>query len=487
MSKSITAILNGISYRSLGSLPTTISELSLNSQELSKGMLFFAIRGAKDDGHRYVQNAIQNGAAAVVVEVPVIIDSIPQIIVADTKIALSRAAANFYDDPTKNMQVVGVTGTNGKTTTVYLLNEIFKSAGIRPGTVGTLGYSIENERYISNLTTPDSIRLQQIFYDMAMRQVEAAAMEVSSHSLALHRVDDVHFKVGVFTNISQDHLDFHATLEAYANAKSKLFGLIETGGFVVNNLDDEYADLFRQQARVRIVNYALQKKADFSWAPGVAFSNGIHGKIITPGGAIEIDSPLSGEFNLKNILAATAVAVNLNIDTKSISSALARVSSVPGRLQEVKADGKQRIFVDYAHTPDAIINVLKTLRTMLAPSGRLLVIFGCGGNRDRTKRPKMARAVESLADLAIVTTDNPRFEEPEDIIAEIVKGFSAGYKYRAIVDRKEAILETLKHSQPNDIIAILGKGHETYQEIRGVRHPFYDGEIVEKYFGAAHD
>ncbi|MDD5229803.1 MAG: Mur ligase family protein, partial [Candidatus Marinimicrobia bacterium] len=246
MSKSITAILNGISYRSLGSLPTTISELSLNSQELSKGMLFFAIRGAKDDGHRYVQNAIQNGAAAVVVEVPVIIDSIPQIIVADTKIALSRAAANFYDDPTKNMQVVGVTGTNGKTTTVYLLNEIFKSAGIRPGTVGTLGYSIENERYISNLTTPDSIRLQQIFYDMAMRQVEAAAMEVSSHSLALHRVDDVHFKVGVFTNISQDHLDFHATLEAYANAKSKLFGLIETGGFVVNNLDDEYADLFRQ-------------------------------------------------------------------------------------------------------------------------------------------------------------------------------------------------------------------------------------------------
>ncbi|MFA5727816.1 MAG: UDP-N-acetylmuramyl-tripeptide synthetase, partial [Candidatus Neomarinimicrobiota bacterium] len=315
MSKSITAILNGISYRSLGSLPTTISELSLNSQELSKGMLFFAIRGAKDDGHRYVQNAIQNGAAAVVVEVPVIIDSIPQIIVADTKIALSRAAANFYDDPTKNMQVVGVTGTNGKTTTVYLLNEIFKSAGIRPGTVGTLGYSIENERYISNLTTPDSIRLQQIFYDMAMRQVEAAAMEVSSHSLALHRVDDVHFKVGVFTNISQDHLDFHATLEAYANAKSKLFGLIETGGFVVNNLDDEYADLFRQQARVRIVNYALQKKADFSWAPGVAFSNGIHGKIITPGGAIEIDSPLSGEFNLKNILAATAVAVNLKIDT----------------------------------------------------------------------------------------------------------------------------------------------------------------------------
>jgi len=487
LNKPITEIFKGISYRSLGHLPLSITELSLNSQDLSKGALFFAIRGANDDGHRFVQSAIQNGAAAVVVEIPVIIDSIPQIIVNNTKIALSRAAANFYDDPTKNIKVVGVTGTNGKTTTVYLLNEIFKEAGIRPGTIGTLGYSIENERFISNLTTPDSIRLQQIFRQMADRQVETTAMEVSSHSLALHRVDDVHFQVGVFTNISQDHLDFHATLDAYASAKSKLFGMIETDGFVVNNLDDGYSDMFRKSAGVRIATYALQKEADFTWAPGVTFANGIRGKILTPTGVIEVDSPLSGEFNLKNILAATAVAVNLQIKNKMISSALARVNSVPGRLQEVKTDGRCRVFIDYAHTPDAINNVLKTLRTMLTPSGRLLVIFGCGGNRDRDKRPKMACAVESLADLTIVTTDNPRFEEPEEIIAEIVKGFSDGYKFKIITDRKEAILETLKLARPNDLIAILGKGHETYQEIRGVRYPFYDGEIVEKFFGGIHD
>jgi len=479
-------ILNGLKYQISGNLPETVTELSLNSQGLAKGALFFAIRGAKDDGHKYVPDAAQNSAAAAVVEEPLDC-TIPQIIVKDTKVALSRAAANFYDNPTEGMRIVGITGTNGKTTTVYLLNEILKEAGLRRGTVGTLGYSVEDERFSSNLTTPDSIQLQQIFRTMADRRVEIAAMEVSSHSLALHRVDDIHYCAGVFTNISQDHLDFHASLDEYATAKTKLFKIVESGGFVVNNVDDNYAGLFQRAAHTKIVSYALQNKADVFWTAGVTCSNGIKGTVVTPSGNLDVVSRLSGEFNLKNILAAIAVAVNLNIDGKIIAAALARINSVPGRLQEITNPGPARVFVDYAHTPDAIINVLQTLRTMLAPNGRLTAIFGCGGNRDRTKRPKMARAVESLADLAVVTTDNPRFEEPEAIIEDAVQGFSSGYIYLKMTDRKEAIIETLKLARPGDIIAILGKGHETYQEIRGVRSPFYDGEIVEKYYGGQHD
>jgi len=467
----------------MGNLPQTVSALSLNSQEIPPAALFFAIRGVKDDGHKYVQTALQNGAAAVVVEESVAPDSIPQIIVPDTKIALSKAAANFYENPTDRMRVIGVTGTNGKTTTVFLLNEFFKAAGLRRGTIGTLGYSIGDQRYASNLTTPDSIRLHQIFRMMADDGVTVAAMEVSSHSLALHRVDDVSFHAGIFTNISQDHLDFHETIDVYAIAKTKLFSITNVDGFVVNNLDDDYAGLFGQAARARQVTYALQHKADFSWAPGVTFSNGISGEIIAPTGNIPVRCRLSGEFNLKNILAATAVAINLEIDSKVITSALSKIHSVPGRLQEIFHAGAPRVFIDYAHTPDAIINVLQTLRTMLPKNGRLIVIFGCGGNRDRNKRPKMAHAVETYADLAVVTTDNPRFEEPEDIIADAVKGFSGNYQFKAITDRKEAIMTTLKTGHEGDIIAILGKGHETYQEIRGVRYPFYDREIVENYFG----
>jgi len=487
LSKRLLEILNGLDYQAIGVLPETVSEISLNSQALEKGALFFAIRGAKDDGHKYVPGAAQKGAAAVVVEEPISECIIPQIIVQDTKVALSRAAANFYGNPTAGMRVIGVTGTNGKTTIVYLLNEIFKEAGLRRGTVGTLGYSLEDERCPLNLTTPDSLQLHQIFRLMADRRVETAAMEVSSHSLSLHRVDDIHFSAGVFTNISQDHLDFHSTLDEYAIAKSKLFKIVENGGFVVNNVDDKYANLFRQAAHTKIVTYALQNQADVHWAVGVTSSDGISGTIVTPFANITVVSRLSGEFNLKNILAAVATAINLNINDKIIAAALARVQSVPGRLQEIVQPGPARVFVDYAHTPDAIINVLQTLRTMLTSNGRLIAIFGCGGNRDRTKRPKMAQAVESLADLAIVTTDNPRFEEPETIIADAIQGFSAGYKYLKITDRKEAITETLKLARPGDIIAILGKGHETYQEIRGVRTPFYDGEIVEKYYGGQHD
>jgi len=312
-------------------------------------------------------------------------------------------------------------------------------------------------------------------------------MEVSSHSLALHRVDDIHYHAGVFTNISQDHLDFHHTIESYAKTKTELFRQVEPNGFLVCNADDFYSELFHQAAKARVYDFSLQHKMDFSFRKGVTFTPGIDGIIDTPNVSIPIRCPLSGEFNLKNILGATAVSSLLRISSSDSSEALSQIAYVPGRLQEVSKPGCPRTFVDYAHTPDALINVLTALRKITPPDGKLIAVFGCGGNRDRQKRPLMAKAVESLADYAILTTDNPRFENPEAIIAEASIGFSSSKKYQTIPDRKIAIQTAIGNANENDIIAVLGKGHETYQEIKGVRYPFYDVDVIRKFFNGQRD
>ncbi|MFA4838193.1 MAG: UDP-N-acetylmuramoyl-L-alanyl-D-glutamate--2,6-diaminopimelate ligase [Candidatus Neomarinimicrobiota bacterium] len=480
-------LLEGISYQVQGALPENISMLALNSVKVKRGGLFFAIRGAIEDGHRYIGNAIQAGASAVVVEEFQPEVNVPQILVSDTKIALSKIADAFFDSPSGKMQVVGVTGTNGKTTTVFLLNHIFKQAGLKRGTIGTLGYTIEDESFTTNLTTPDSLQLQSILFQMVEKSVTHVAMEVSSHSLALHRVDDIRYHAGVFTNISQDHLDFHHTIESYAKTKTELFRQVEPNGFLVCNADDPYAELFHQAANARVYDFSLRHKTDFSFREGVTFAQGIDGIIDTPNGSVSIRCPLSGEFNLKNILGATAVASLLGIPSSDISEAFSQITYVPGRLQEVSKPGFPRTFVDYAHTPDAIVNVLTALRKITPAAGKLIAVFGCGGNRDRQKRPLMAKAVESLADYAILTTDNPRFEDPEAIIAEAAGGFSSSRKYQTIPDRKSAIQTAIGNADKNDIIAVLGKGHETYQEIKGVRYPFYDVDVIRNYFDGQRD
>lgn len=482
MIKDLYQVLTGIEGKVVGKLPAQIADITINSKKVVPGSLFVAIRGNKEDGHRYAAEAMQNGASVLLVETALPEIPLPQIIVHDTKVAASRIAANYFEHPTRKLKVIGVTGTNGKTTTVYLLNQILKSAGIKRGTIGTLGYSLEDERTPSNLTTPDSIQLQQIFHEMVKSDFEVAVMEVSSHALALRRVADVNFYAGVFTNISQDHLDFHKTIDDYARTKAQLFAMVNLAGFLVLNIEDEFSRLFSAAARTRILTYALRRSADYRWAPGVSYQNGIRGKVLTPDGEISIESSLSGDYNLKNILAAVAVAQNLGISAPTISTGIAQVENIPGRLQEIPQPGKARVFVDYAHTPDAIRNVLKTLQAIKQTDRRLIVIFGCGGNRDRSKRPLMAQAVASYADLAIITTDNPRFEKPEAIIEEALTGFPAGFNYQVIVDREKAIQEALRMAQPDDIVAILGKGHETYQEIQGQRYPFSDSEVVRKFW-----
>jgi UDP-N-acetylmuramoyl-L-alanyl-D-glutamate--2,6-diaminopimelate ligase len=445
--------------------------------------MFIAVRGQQIDGHQFIPQAIENGAAVIVCEEFQSQCSIPQIVVSNSRQALARIAANYYDNPAEKLTVTGVTGTNGKTTTVYLLKSILRQAKIASGSIGTLGYYIEDLFYPLSLTTPDSLQLQQILAQMVNENITNVVMEVSSHALALDRIDGIRFEGGIFTNISQDHLDFHSTMENYVAAKLRFFPLIIPTGFRLVNLDSPYCEQFKNSGEAKLLTYSINKPADFCWQPKVNYSNGISGNIAAGSQIIPIKSSLSGKHNLSNILAATAGALQLGIEPEIITKAIAGVAWIPGRLQEIRQNGFPRTFVDYAHTPDAIINVLKTLRDIVPSDGRLITIFGCGGNRDRTKRPLMANAAATLSDMVIVTTDNPRFEEPEVIIQEIVEGFPDNYGYYKITDRKTAIEFGLKQGTSKDVIAILGKGHENYQEIKGVRYPFYDVEIVENYFG----
>ena len=480
MIRPLASVLAGIEFESRGLLPNEIVSLVFDSRSCESGTLFFAIRGERQDGHQYVAEAFRRGAIGAVVEDWLTESPLPQIRVADTKAALSRAAANYYGDPSVGMKVVGVTGTNGKTTTVFLIHQICQAAGLSSGTIGTLGYTINREHHPLNLTTPDSLTLHSILHRMAEASVTICAMEVSSHSLALKRAQDIHFGAAIFTNLTQDHLDYHLTMENYADAKIRLFQQVSPFGVALCNHDDPVTPRFIDSSNAPVMTYGLQSAADYRWSQDTTSQTGIQGTIIAPQTTLDISCPLSGRFNLYNILAAVALADQLGLPHTAIRSALKMIQGVPGRLQEIRYPGKPRIFIDYAHTPDAIINTLAALREMVS-GGALVALFGCGGNRDKTKRPRMAAAVESLADFAILTTDNPRDEAPQAIINDAVCGFTGRIPYITIVDRTEAIHYALDHFNSHDIVALLGKGHETYQEIRGQRIPYNEFQIIKDY------
>jgi len=479
--KSIEKVIDGIDYNILGEPPNAISSIANNSKQVEKGSLFFAIKGTKTDGHKYITDAIDNGAAAIVVEEQQPDIDSAQILVDDSRKALSRAAKNFYDDPTRKLNVIGITGTNGKTSTVYILNRIASLSEIPAGTIGTLGYSILDEYHNCSLTTPDVIKLQNIFQQMVNKGVKTVFMEVSSHAIALHRVRDIHFQGVCFLNLSQDHLDFHETMDEYAATKARLFSMVDQKGFAICNIDSHYAQKFIDNCKANLLIFSLEKDADYIWQKVNSYHNTIDGLIKTPKSEIPINSKLSGKFNLQNILAAVAIADNLNIESKKIKNAFRKIKPVPGRIQEISLEQGPRVFIDYAHTPHAIINVLDELSELVTEDGRLITVYGCGGDRDRKKRPSMTEAVEKYSDLSVLTTDNPRFEKPEDITNDAKQGFSGKHNYKIIIDREKAINWSLKESNGNDIVAILGKGHETYQEIKGKRYPFSDFKVVRRW------
>jgi len=466
-----------------GTIPATISGVAYDSRRVQPGELFVAVPGFKQDGRRYVEEALTRGAAAVVLEGPDLLEgkAIPRVLVPSSREALARLADAYFGHPSGALTVVGITGTNGKTTTSYLVDALLSARGQRTGLIGTVQYRIGAEVISAGQTTPEAVELQSLLRRMVSAGVTAVAMEVSSHGLALSRVDGIDFDVAVFTNLTQDHLDFHGTMDAYREAKRRLFVLLaagpKAGRTAVVNADDLSGVGMVAGLPLPTLTYGIRSRADVRptrWSSG---AEGIRMSVRTPAGHVDISSPLVGEHNVMNLLAAAGVGVALGMAPETIGRALGSVGSVPGRFERVEAGQPFLVVVDYAHTPDALENTLETARKLVDAGGRLAVVFGCGGDRDRGKRPLMGAIAARLCDHVWITSDNPRSEPPERIIADIVAGIPGGAvvdRHETLPDRKAAIQRALAWARTGDVVVIAGKGHETYQVIGSEVLPFDD-------------
>jgi UDP-N-acetylmuramoyl-L-alanyl-D-glutamate--2,6-diaminopimelate ligase len=491
---------NGCSRLDWGATDPEIRSVHYNSRSVSSGGLFVAIPGHQADGHSFIGDAVARGAAAAVVERPVDAD-VPKVCVKDSRQALALLSAGFYGYPARRLSLIGITGTNGKTTTTYLVESMLKCAGRNPGVIGTVNFRYAGKVFDNPVTTPESLDLQRILFEMIEVNVTDVVMEVSSHAIDLSRIKGCEFDVAAFTNLTQDHLDYHGTIENYWHCKQRLFTeYLPEGGkkdrsVAVINVGNSYGKdlvslLQKTLPDLSILTYGRDENEPHTHPSHfVLDGNGIKGDIETPIGHFEFRSALVGRHNLENILCATGIGIAIGLPLGAIRDGIVSLSKVPGRLEPIgDADGRF-IFVDYAHTPDALENVLNALAA-LKGKGRLVCIFGCGGDRDRAKRPLMGRIATGLADLTIVTSDNPRTEDPDQIIAEIISGISheevlafssaaaAGRQnakgYCVVPDRKAAIREGLRASTPGDILLIAGKGHETYQILGTQKVPFDD-------------
>lgn len=460
-----------------------ISGVAYDSRKVKPGDLFVALVGAASDGHRFVPDAIQLGCAAVVVQRELDLPArIPQLIVPDTRQALSALGAAALGHPTRRLRVYGITGTNGKTTTAYLLKAMTEAGGGRSGLLGTIAYHIGAREIPATNTTPESLDLQRYFADMVDAGLTDAAMEVSSHSLVQHRVDDVRFVGAIFSNVTRDHLDYHKTPEAYREAKGILFKLLAPGAVAALNREDPASAGYAATTRARVVWYGLGPGSEVTariLEEGLAGSRFV---LTAPAGEIEVRTRLIGRHNVYNLLSAAACLLGAGGTLEQVARGAAAVGCVRGRLDPVVAGQPFDVRVDYAHTEDALRKVLASLRP-LTP-GRVLVVFGCGGDRDRGKRPLMGAAVQELADFAVVTSDNPRSEDPRAIIDEIEKGMPDRARYRVEVDRAEAIRAALALARAGDTVLIAGKGHESGQIFKNVVKPFDDKAIAAEALAA---
>jgi UDP-N-acetylmuramoyl-L-alanyl-D-glutamate--2,6-diaminopimelate ligase len=450
-----------------GAPEVEISGLAYSSQSVTPGALFFCVPGFRSDGHDFAPDAVARGAAALVTERPLDL-GVPEVVVDSVRDAMGPAAARFYGDPTAELDVVGITGTNGKTTTAYLVRQLLEAAGRQTGLLGTVKRVVGGVEEEVERTTPEAIDLQETFRRMRDAGDQAVAMEVSSHALELGRVAGIRFACRVFTNLTQDHLDFHDTMEAYFAAKRRLF---EEGGLAVVNVDDEYGR--RIAAEVDAVSFGIENDADYR-ARDIDFDvNGSRFTLETPDGELRIESPLAGLFNVQNLLGAIAAVRSLGVEEISLEG----FGRVPGRFEAVDEGQDFGVLVDYAHTPDSLENVLRAARELTR--GRLHVVFGAGGDRDRGKRPLMGDAARRLADRVLVTSDNPRSEEPEAIIDEVMEG--AGPDAEREVDRRRAIARVIEEAEPGDVVVIAGKGHEQGQEFEnGRKEPFDDVTVARE-------
>jgi UDP-N-acetylmuramoyl-L-alanyl-D-glutamate--2,6-diaminopimelate ligase len=470
-----------------GSLPTVVTGLAYDSRKVRPGELFVAVPGLKQDGRRYAGEALARGASAVVLEgADVLGGDTGRIIVRSSREALARLAGAYFGHPSRALIVVGITGTNGKTTTAHLIASIFEAGGMTCGVIGTVAYRIGNEERESIHTTPEAPDVQQLLREMVDRGCTACAMEVSSHALALKRADAMTFSAGVFTNLTRDHLDFHTDMENYFRAKRRLVELLPPGAPALINLDDPKGAAMAE-ASGRPVTYAINRAADITPGPLSFSMDGLSFDIRTPRGTLHAQSKLVGRPNVYNILSAVSTAVALDMPFDAIEKGVQALEAVPGRFEVVSnsRDGFT-VVVDYAHTDDALRNLLETARPMAR--GRLITLFGCGGERDRTKRPLMGAVASRMSDVLVITSDNPRHEDPDRIIEEIKRGITADTKRDdatmfAIADRRAAIAKAIEVARPGDMVLLAGKGHEKYQVLGDENVPFDDVAVAREFLG----
>ena len=456
-----------------------ITGVQYDSRQVSPGDLFVAISGFQTDGHKYIPKAMENGAACVVCEKKPETD-IPYVLVPDARAALAALGANWFGHPADDMCVIGITGTNGKTTSTYLLKHVLeKTLGAKVGLIGTIQNMIGDEILHTERTTPESFELQKLFADMRDAGCTHVIMEVSSHALVLHRADQIRFGAAVFTNLTEDHLDFHKTMDAYCDAKAMLFRRCETG---VVNVDDAYAKRIMEQADCRLLTYSAQGKPAALKAEHIGlFSDRVEFDAVYQNERVPVTLGIPGIFSVYNALGVIAAALALDIPLAAIADALRTAQSVKGRVEVVPTPGKgYTVLIDYSHTPDSLENILKAVRGFCA--GRIIAVFGCGGDRDPYKRPVMGRIAAELSDLAIVTSDNPRTEDPYKILRQILAGMQeAETPYEVIETREAAIFRAMDLARKDDIIVLCGKGHETYQEIGHEKRHLDEREVVRAY------
>ncbi len=462
-----------------------ISAIEYDSRKVKEDALFVAIRGLKTDGHRFIEKAVEAGAVAVICEeFPKTLDSSRVYVrVENTRIALALLAKRFYDNASDKLVMIGVTGTNGKTTTTMLIHSILTNAGVRAGLIGTIAYKIGDETLEAERTTPEAVELHTFFDKMITAGCKACVMEVSSHALALHRVYGIRFNIAVFTNLSRDHLDFHGTMENYFRAKKILFDSLDEKAVAITNRDDMYGESIVADTKATVVRYGIDETiADvrakvhsfqlFGTSVTICASDGEHVETIKH----------IGKFNLYNVLAAYSAGRAMKFSHEEVMQGIARCEGVPGRMEQVWSKDHRCAIVDYAHTPDALLNVIRAIKEIKSPEAKLITVFGCGGDRDKGKRPLMGEIAERESDIVILTSDNPRTENPDTILDEIEAGMTKTKRYYRIADREAAIRRGISLIGQGDVLLVAGKGHETYQEIQGVKYPFDDRAVIRKIF-----
>jgi UDP-N-acetylmuramoyl-L-alanyl-D-glutamate--2,6-diaminopimelate ligase len=474
-----------------------VADISHDSRLVQPGSLFVAVRGFHSDGHRFIAQAVERGAAAVVAETEDAAASaarVPQILVEDSRKALAQLAGLFYGHPSRKLSLIGVTGTNGKTTTTHLVKSIIEAAGSSAGLIGTIEYRIGDRRLPAPNTTPESLELQRFLAEMVAAGAEYCVMEVSSHALELGRTDGCVFAAAAFTNLTQDHLDFHGTMDAYFRAKLGLFAGLTRDQHAVVNLDDERAADIISNTRGAVITTGMSDRAAIRPSAGIRHGlEGLSFSVETPRGAVSVQSPLVGRHNVYNILTAIGIATALGFGTRAIEEGIRAMHAVPGRLEKVDAGQPFGVVVDYAHTEDALVRLLDAAREITRE--RVITVFGCGGDRDRTKRPRMGAAALRSSDIVIVTSDNPRSEDPDAILRDIEAGMRDGVRasspdalrertgrtpYLMIPDRRHAIAAAVRLAQPGDLVVLAGKGHEGYQIIGESRVHFDDREVARE-------